>query len=205
VSVGGHLISIDPHDGDSLNLPRCKVSSDLVLVTHDHYDHNAVELASGPGARVVRWAEGVIDVGWARVRGVRLSHDSRGGSLFGHVTAYVIEAEGLRVLHLSDVGESSSSADRVGKVDVAIVPAGDVTTVDQEEAVRWALAVGARVVIPAHYWVPGSNVPLDPLDAFLSHWKHQVVRVGSQQVELTPGSLPSGPTLLVLEPPRGGR
>ncbi|MGC9072451.1 MAG: MBL fold metallo-hydrolase [Acidilobus sp.] len=204
VEALGHTIALDPHDGDSLNLPRCGVQADLVLVTHDHYDHNAVEVASGPGAAVVRWREGAVNVGWAVVRGVRLSHDERGGALFGHVVAYVVEVEGLRLAHLGDVGEPSSSAARVGKVDVVIVPAGDVTTVSQGEAIRWAEALGARLVIPAHYWVPGSNVPLDPLDAFLAAWRGRVLRPGLSYIEVKGSDMPTEQTLVILEPPSRG-
>ncbi len=198
---GGRRVAIDPHDGDSLGLPRCRVTSDLVLVTHDHYDHNAVELAYSPGARVLMWAEGSLDLGWAEVRGVRLAHDERGGSLFGTVVAYVVKLGGVTVAHLGDVGEPSSSAPKVGRADVVIVPAGDVTTVGQEEAIRWAEALGAKLVVPAHYWLPGSNVPLDPLDVLLGLWRGRVWRPGSYSVSIDPAGLPGEPTLLVLEPP----
>jgi len=83
------------------------------------------------------------------------------------------------------------------------VPAGDVTTVSQDEAVRWAARLGARLVLPAHYWVPGSNVPLDPLDRLLEAWRGRVERVSSSSVTVDAASLPQEPTLLVLEPPKG--
>lgn len=197
----GRRVAVDPHDGDSLGLPRCRVSADLVLVTHDHYDHNAVEMASSPAARVVRWSPVSLDLGWASVKGVRLAHDDRGGSLFGFVVAYVISVGGLKLAHLGDVGEPSAAAQRVGRADVVIVPAGDVTTVGQAEALRWAEALGARLIVPAHYWVPGSNVPLDPLDKLLEIWRGRVLRPGSNRFELREDALPPEPALLVLEPP----
>jgi len=202
VEAGGLRVAMDPHDGDSLGLPRCRAQADLVLVSHDHYDHNAVELASSPRTRVVRWREGELSLGGLRVRGVRLGHDDKGGSLFGSLVAYVVEAEGLALAHMSDVGEPSDSAERVGRADIAIVPAGDVTTVSQDEAVRWAVRLGARLVLPAHYWVPGSNVPLDPLDRLLEAWRGRVERVSSSSVTVDAASLPQEPTLLVLEPPK---
>ena len=203
IEAQGRRIAVDPHDGDSLGLPRCRVSAELVLVTHDHYDHNAVELVSSPTARVVRWSPASLELGWASVRGVRLAHDDKNGSLFGFVVAYVISVGGLTIVHLGDVGEPSAAAQKVGRADVVIVPAGDVTTVDQAEALRWAEALGARLIVPAHYWVRGSNVPLDPLDKLLGIWRGRVLRPGTNSFELREDALPPEPALLVLEPPPG--
>lgn len=188
LSSGGQVLAIDPHDGDSLGLERCKVDADYVLITHDHYDHNAAEVASGPRTKaVLRFREVPVTLGPFRVRGFRLPHDSDGGSSYGWSTAYMVEAEGLRVLHMGDVGvpPDEGLVSVIGPTDVIMVPAGDVTTVGQEGAVEWALRLNAKLVIPMHYWVRGSNVPLDPLDSFLSAWRGPVERAKGP-LELSP-------------------
>ena len=202
LSYGGKRIAIDPHDGDSLNLPRCRVDATYVLVTHDHYDHNAVELARGPSTRsVVKWSAGRLNLGDLIVVGVENLHDPRGA--FGKNVSYLLTVEGLRVAHLGDVGEPPSGRllSALGKADVAFVPAGDVTTVSQADAIKWAEAIGARIVVPVHYWVAGSTSPLDPLDKFLSLWRGKTVILDTNAFEVSKESLPSEATLFVLRPP----
>jgi L-ascorbate metabolism protein UlaG (beta-lactamase superfamily) len=75
----------------------------LVLVTHNHFDHNAVEVASGPSTKVVKWRAGeVLDA--PLIRGFKFYHDKASGRLRGTVVAYLIEVDGVRILHLSDIG-----------------------------------------------------------------------------------------------------
>ncbi|MFP3081020.1 MAG: MBL fold metallo-hydrolase [Acidilobus sp.] len=196
---GGVRLAVDPHDGDSLGLPRCEADADYILVTHDHYDHNAVDVARGPRTKgVALWREGTFTFGPFRVAGVRLPHDAQDGSRYGWTAAYLVEADGVRVLHMGDVGVAPTE-DLVrpfGKVDVIMVPAGDVTTVSQAGAIEWAKAVGAPVVIPMHYWLPGSNVPLDPIDVMLSIWRGDVERPGPE-LEVVKG-VGGGPRLEVM-------
>ena len=202
LSYSSERVAIDPHDGDSLNLPRCKVDSTYVLVTHDHYDHNAVELAKGPSTRsVIRWSAGRTSLGDLMVVGVENLHDPRGA--FGKNVSYLLVIEGLRVVHLGDVGEPPSERllSALGPADIAFVPAGNVTTVGQADAVRWAEALGAKIVVPVHYWVEGSTTPLDPLDAFLSLWRGKVAFLDTNSFEVSRASLPSEATLFVLKPP----
>lgn len=199
IKSNGVKLAIDPHDGDSLGLPRCEPNADYVLVTHDHYDHNSVETARGPSTKGVAFSrEGSFTMGPFSVIGFRLPHDAEGGSKYGWTVAYVIGAEGLRIMHMGDVGVGPTDeiVRSVGKVDIIMVPAGNVTTVKQSEALEWAARLGARLILPMHYWVAGSNVPLDPLDVMLSLWRGDVVKL-SRPLEVEPGKL-NGPALVIL-------
>jgi L-ascorbate metabolism protein UlaG (beta-lactamase superfamily) len=199
IRSGDARLAIDPHDGDSLGLPRCEANADYILVTHDHYDHNSVETARGPKTKAVALSrEGSFTMGPFSVTGFRLPHDPEGGSRYGWTTAYLVEAEGLRVMHMGDVGVGPVDyiIRPVGKVDVIMVPAGNVTTVRQAEALEWAARLGARLVLPMHYWVVGSNVPLDPIDVILSLWRGPVTKLG-EPLDVEPGRL-NGPALVIL-------
>ena len=44
---------VDPHDGRSLGLSPPSASADLVLVSHDHFDHNQTRNVRGLRARVL--------------------------------------------------------------------------------------------------------------------------------------------------------
>lgn len=209
IEAGGKRLVIDPHDGGSLGVgfEAPMVVADYVLVTHEHYDHNAVEKVSGKHTVVVREGTGDFELGPFRVRGVRLPHDEFEGRLRGFVVAYRVEAEGLSLVHLSDLGRAlrEEEAEAIGRVDVALIPAGDVYTLHPRQALEAAEALGARVVVPMHYWLPGMQLPLEPLDELLRYAKKwRVVRLDSNTLELSREELPSEKTIVALAPPRKG-
>ncbi len=202
----GRSLLIDPHDGGSLgpgfSPPRAK--PDYVLVTHEHYDHNAVEVVSSNDTIVVREKEGEFELGPYRIRGVRLPHDEFGGRVRGFVVAYRVEAEGLSVTHLSDVGRPLSEEEaELLKSHIVLAPAGNVYTLHPRKVLEAATMLEAKVLIPMHYWIPGMQLPLDPLDNLLRYAKKwRVVRHESNRVTLSPQEVPEAPTILVLRPPR---
>ncbi len=206
---------IDPHDGASIGLQvprplrlrgRSYPKPHYILVTHNHFDHNAVDAVRGEETReVVVERVGEFTLGSFRVRGVKLPHDEFGGKYRGFVTAYRIEVDGLSITHLSDAGvpPSGEEAEKL-KADIVIVPAGGVYTMHPREAVEALDALGARIGIPMHYWLRGYFLPLDPIDEFLSivRKKRRVVRIEGNEVVIEPGMLPSEPSVYLLEAPR---
>ena len=44
---GEHTVVIDPHDGRSLGIKPPAASADIVLMTHEHYDHRAAWIING--------------------------------------------------------------------------------------------------------------------------------------------------------------
>jgi L-ascorbate metabolism protein UlaG (beta-lactamase superfamily) len=204
----GRSLLIDPHDGGSLGVGFSppKATPDYILVTHEHYDHNAVEAVKPEKGDVVvvRERVGEFQLGPFHVTGVRLPHDEFGGRLRGFVVAYRVQVGDVTITHLSDLGRplEPGEAEKL-KADVALVPAGGVYTLHPRQALESAQALGARVVIPMHYWLPGMQLPLEPLDELLRYAKKwRVVRTGSNEVELSRDELPEDNVLLVLEPPR---
>ena len=204
---GDRSLLIDPHDGGSLGVGFTPPAAepDYVLVTHEHYDHNAVEAVTRGrgGVEVVRERVGDFQLGPFRVRGVRLPHDEFGGRLRGFVVAYRVEAGGVAVTHLSDLGRplEPGEAEKLA-ADVALVPAGGVYTLHPRQALEAARLIGARVVVPMHYWLPGMQLPLEPLDEMLRYAKKwRVVRLEDAALELAKEELPDEPTVAVLQPP----
>ncbi len=203
----GRVLVIDPHDGGSLGVgfEPPKVKADYVLVTHEHYDHNAVDVVAGPDTVIIREKVGEFNLGPFRVKGVKLPHDEFEGKLRGHVVAYRIEAGEIVLVHLSDLGRKlrDGEVSEIGNVDVALVPAGNVYTLHPKQALEVAEALGARVVIPMHYWLPGMHLPLEPLDVLLRYAKKwKVVRLDTSELSLSSKSeLPEERTIAVLAPP----
>ncbi len=203
----GLTVVIDPHDGYSLGLPRPSCRADLVLVTHDHFDHNAVEVVSKNGTRVFRGTAGETRVGELVITGVRLPHDKYEGARRGWVTAYVVVGrDGVRLAHLGDLGDmpSPEHAEALRSVDVMFLPVGGTYTITAYEAWELINQLEPRVVVPMHYWVPGMNLPIDPIDEFMKYVKKwRVVRLEKPEFEALSDKLPGERSVYVLPPPRG--
>ena len=41
------VVVIDPHDGKSIGIKPPVVKADIVLVSHDHFDHNCTRIVKG--------------------------------------------------------------------------------------------------------------------------------------------------------------
>ena len=59
----------DPHDGKSLGIQQPKVRGDVVLVSHDHFDHAATRVVAKPESRTIT-APDHVKVGNLKIRGV---------------------------------------------------------------------------------------------------------------------------------------
>ncbi len=204
VEAGGVRVAVDPHDGASLNLPTRRIHADYVLVTHDHFDHNAVEVVRG-AREVIRWRRGRFSLGSLRAVGYPSFHDRSGGELRGANTIYVLDLGGVRFAHLGDLGHDLTPEleDALGGVDILALPVGGVYTIDAYDAWEVVKTLAPRLVIPLHFWVPGSTVPLDPLDRFLLVAKTRRLRIEGYRLEFDASELPEKTTVVVFEPPRG--
>ena len=60
----------DPHDGKSIDIPAPDVLGDIILVSHDHYDHNCVESVEKEESIVVKdeTEKTVLDV---KIKGIK--------------------------------------------------------------------------------------------------------------------------------------
>lgn len=184
VDSKGLTIVIDPHDGRSIGLNPPRASADVVLITHEHFDHNAYHLVLKAGGEVYSMKEGDFKI--AReypVKGIKLFHDKNRGRLRGTVVIYKLEVEGVKILHVGDLGHTlpPNVVSAVKPVDVLMVPVGGTFTIDAKEALEVSKSLMPKVIIPMHYWVKGINLPLAPLESFLKIVDYEVIKLGSNE------------------------
>jgi L-ascorbate metabolism protein UlaG (beta-lactamase superfamily) len=176
--------------------PITGVNADLVLVTHDHFDHNGVEVVEGEPA-VIRSA-GTHDSPIGEVVGIAGEHDAAAGTQRGANTIFVFSLDGLRVAHFGDDGQRELRAeqrDALGDVDVLFVPVGGGPTIGAAAAVEIVEQLGPRWVVPMHYRTDAVDF-LEPADGFLERYD-AVTRAESSEVDVE--QLPEG--IVVPAPP----
>jgi len=151
-----------------------------LLITHDHRDHNAVEVIGG-SPKIVRLA-GTHD---GDVLGIASEHDDEAGTKRGPNTIFAFTLDGVRVAHLGDFGQAAlrdEQAAALGTVDLLFVPVGGGLTIGAEQAAEIAGRVQARWIVPMHYRTERISF-LEPVDDFLSRFEH-VVRLRTPRFAL---------------------
>lgn len=144
------------------------VDADLVLVTHEHADHNGVE-AIGGGPAVLRSTAGRLESPIGEVLAVASEHDEAAGTERGPNTIFAFSLGGIRVAHFGDFGQRGlreEQAAALGSVDLLLIPVGGGPTIGADQAAAIAERLAARWVVPMHYRTPRVNF-LEPADAFL--------------------------------------
>jgi L-ascorbate metabolism protein UlaG (beta-lactamase superfamily) len=148
--------------------PIADVAADLLLVTHEHLDHNGVEVVGGDPA-VIRSTAGRLDSPVGEVVAVASEHDAHAGTERGPNTIFCFTLDGVRVCHFGDFGQSElrpEQAAAIGQVDLLFVPVGGQATIDGGQAAAIVSRLRPRVAVPMHYRTVAVNF-LEPLDGFL--------------------------------------
>ncbi len=208
----GKTVLIDPWlEGN----PRaaCGVDSapkaDLLLLTHDHFDHSgdAVALAKKTGALVVAIFELAGDLRSKGIPEGQLLHGGIGMNVGGTVVlegfgitmtearhsctlgapaGYVIRTpSGVTIYHSGDTGifAGMSLIGELHPIDVALLPIGSVFTMDPRQAAKACALLRAKAVVPMHY---GTFPILEPTaDRFVAELAR--VSPGTRPIVLAPG------------------
>jgi L-ascorbate metabolism protein UlaG (beta-lactamase superfamily) len=160
------------------------VEADLLLVTHEHGDHNGVEVVGG-SPQTIRSTTGTFDSPIGEVVGIASEHDDVAGTKRGPNTIFCFSLDGLRFCHFGDFGQAALRPEQqqaIGKVDVLFVPVGDMATIGGAAAAAIVRTLSPSVVVPMHYRTPALSF-LEPVDAFLDAVDAPVERIESSELD----------------------
>lgn len=188
-SADGTRIVFDPHAMTEYG--RQLVKGDLVLMSHQHNDHaqwdileNADELKKVQAERVFQGVSGrkkdreVTPINGkykaVKFRNVASFHDTEEGFKRGANSIFVVEVDGLKIVHLGDLGHLLDEAQvkEIGAVDILMIPIGGIYTINGGNAKEIVKALKPRLyVLPMHYGTKVLGDLAEPTE-FLDGQKH---------------------------------
>lgn len=153
--------------------------ADLILVTHEHGDHcdpklikkirkmgkpiiappsckktlekagTVWPLAEGEAMQMGDGKTSIIAVPAYNVKRFRKPGEPFHPKGFG--VGYIIKVDGKRIYHAGDT-DHIPEMERLGEIDVALLPSGDTYTMDFEDSFEAVKTIQPEVAIPMHLW-----------------------------------------------------
>lgn len=154
-------VVLDPYRPGSVpgwKLPP--LTADYCLCSHDHGDH------SGKGGVALSGRRPAL-----RLEQFSVFHDARQGRDRGKNLISVLTIDGVRIVHLGDLGHALS-ADLLESLqwpDVLLIPVGGYYTIDGETAYQIKQQLNPRITVPMHYRVGSRGYKeISTLEPFLA-------------------------------------
>lgn len=181
---------------------RKELIADIITVSHEHGDHNAVgDVNQVEGGAVIIRGVGETEAKGIKFKGVGSFHDKESGAKRGKNTIIIFKVDGITFCHLGDLGHvlTEEHIKQIGKVDVIFCPVGGGPTIDAKEATTAAKMLKAKIAIPMHYRHKRAKIEwLAPVDEFLQG-KENVKKLKPDTVYLSQKQLPEKLQIIVLD------
>ena len=196
----GMRIVTDPY-GEGCGYPVQRMRADAALVSHGHHDHNAVETLEGIQTVVDKAGEYTLAPG-VKVTAIKGFHDDERGSKRGETLLFLLETEGLRIVHLGDLGcpLNEEQTEILSRPDILMIPVGGYYTIDGKTAAQTAKTLKARTVLSMHYRTRfNADWPISGPEAFLEAFSGETVRKDIEILRVTEKDLECQPSAAIFK------
>ena len=154
VTTEGKVIYIDPYAGDGYDLP-----ADLILVSHGHADHTAVDLIRNRAddCRIIQYTDALVkgeyktyDLGYATVEAVQAGNN-KNHDINVCVGWLITLSDGITIYATGDTSTTNQMTELAERnIDYAFFCCDGKYNMDIAEASACATLVNARHSIPYH-------------------------------------------------------
>ena len=183
----------DPHDGKSIGIHAPSVTGDIILVSHDHYDHNSVKSVEKEDCKIITDTR-KRNITNVEIKGIESFHDECRGDKRGNNIIYKFTMEDITFCHMGDLGHDldEDTVQKIGDVDILFIPIGGTFTLDAKQAWRIIKKVKPRIAVPMHYKIGGLSLPITEIEPFLEKSKYEILKVGNE-IDIEKEDLPEEP------------
>ena len=184
--------------------------AEIVTVSHNHSDHNAVQIVwnnpkilygktreeNDPEQKFIKIDETIKDVHIYDVN----SHHFKPDHSPCLNAIFVFEFDGLKIAHLGDIGRSLSleQLTELGNVDILMIPVGGYYTIEIDEADQIIKQLGPKIVFPMHYRNDVVDFLPNTIEDFLNG-KKNIQKIAGSEYVLSAATLPEKLTYIVLD------
>jgi len=177
----GTVVYLDPYAGEGYDVP-----ADLILVTHQHQDHNQVDLcAKKPETRIISNFEALVDGKYnlfdiddlhiEAVEAYNENHDIH------QCVGYLVMVDGLKIYFSGDTSQTKQMESLATKnIDYAFYPGDGKYNMDPTEAECCARLVGAKHNVLIHV------LPDEALHRLADLWQapNKLILAAGDEIEL---------------------
>jgi L-ascorbate metabolism protein UlaG (beta-lactamase superfamily) len=122
------------------------------------------------------------------------------GAAMGQNLMFVVEADGVRVVHLGDIGHTldRDTIAQLGKVDVLMIPVDGIYTLTLEEATQIMKDVKPSFTLPMHFKTKKAGSTIADVDQFTKGKQH-VRAFPYSEIEVSRDNLPNNTEIILLQ------
>ncbi len=176
------VVYIDPYAGEGYDLP-----ADIILVSHQHGDHNQIQLpAKKQQYQVIQNFDVLKDGQYASISIKDIEIKAVPAYNRNHskeeCVGFLIKADNLLLYFAGDTSKIPEMESlRAEKIDYAFLPCDGIYNMDIEEASECAAIIGARHSVPVHM-KPGSLFDRERANRFQAEGR--VLIEAGEEIEL---------------------
>jgi len=161
---GSVNILIDPFLNKESGLRSPKLEADIFLIS-DGSENNKKKLSAIDKNGFLISGPGEYDIKGVYIKGIQTATKEKEPAII-----YTIEDEEIKICHLGKLGQeelSSEQIEKIGEVDILMVPIGGGEALNAKEAIKIMAQIEPKITIPMYYQIPKLKTKLSGLNEFL--------------------------------------
>jgi len=184
-----------------------KIKADIVIITHDHFDHNAWKRIKGK-PQVIKEPSVYREKDY-NMQIIKGKHAQSKKYNFYQNNIAVIEINKIRFCHWgdNDANITKNLSSKLQKIDVLIVPVDEsehlLTLKEVEKVIK---KLSPRIVIPMHYFnqeLTTKSSTLKSIDNWLKKQKNNIRKISARGITISHGDLPKKKEIWIFERYKG--